>query len=580
MGRLQVQLLLQKWSRPGPLSRPDTSGKIVLKKWGLGEKGGKGVFFGGDKTWNCTAAMDRNLGDKSFGAIKNWAILSQGVQIFSKNNSGIRQYGVFQTIKKHIKGEMESNPELQKSIDELKQKAGTLAERTRATTQSLYQKVDAAREEAEAAARQVSAAVKEKVSAATDQVKGSVESLRSQTDEEKKTEDDSEKLKSEENFRSGQHSGATSGSFEEKNDSKKFEGGGGGGEGEGEAKNGFREEKNSNSGSEKTSNSGSEKTSNSGSESETSESVFEKAKNVFKSASNKVNDGWKVVRETRAVDAVKKGFTFVKEELSNTSSKPKPQRNYGEDSNIEPRSDVTSVVISAPKKKTGWEKRWEDLREKARQHPLFLRMKKIGQPVVSKSQEIAEDIRDRWETSDSAVVHRIQDMNESLFGETATAAATREIRKRDPTFSLTDFMQEVQEDVRPVLFAYLEGDLALLRKKCRREVVERCQAERRALESQGLVAVNKVLHITEIEVKETKLMQNEPIIIVGFQTQQVNWLQNRQGKIVEGGKDDILTVYYAWAMQQSSPEETMEGEIYEPKWKLREMQQMGVQALI
>ena len=44
-------------------------------------------------------------------------------------------------------------------------------------------------------------------------------------------------------------------------------------------------------------------------------------------------------------------------------------------------------------------------------------------------------------------------------------------------------------------------------------------------------------------------------------------------------QDTIHTVYYAWAMLQVPPEELGEGAIY-PIWRLREMQQFGVQALI
>jgi hypothetical protein len=112
--------------------------------------------------------------------------------------------------------------------------------------------------------------------------------------------------------------------------------------------------------------------------------------------------------------------------------------------------------------------------------------------VVTKGQELAEDLRERWETSDSPVVHKIQDLNESIFGETATAVAMREIRHNDPSFSITEFILEVQEDIRPVLQAYLKGDLNTLRQRCSREVVERCQAERRALETQGIFLDNKV----------------------------------------------------------------------------------------
>lgn len=44
-------------------------------------------------------------------------------------------------------------------------------------------------------------------------------------------------------------------------------------------------------------------------------------------------------------------------------------------------------------------------------------------------------------------------------------------------------------------------------------------------------------------------------------------------------QDTIHTVYYAWAMQQLDPEEVGGGAPYS-MWKLREMQQLGVRALI
>ncbi|KAH7285791.1 hypothetical protein KP509_33G046100 [Ceratopteris richardii] len=240
-----------------------------------------------------------------------------------------------------------------------------------------------------------------------------------------------------------------------------------------------------------------------------------------------------------------------------------------------PRSSITDLV-PVVKKRTFWDF-WKD---KAESNRVYKRFKGVRQhPVVLKGQEIAEDMRERWETSDSPVVHKIQDLNETLFGETATAMALKAIRRRDPTFSFPDFLSEVQENARDVLQAYLKGDIEELRKRCSREVVDRCRAERRAYESQGIFFDNKILHVSDLELKETKLLGNVPIIIVTFQTQQIYCVRDKHGKITQGAKDDILTVYYAWAMQQVSPEEMEEGEIF-PQWQLREMQQLGVQAII
>ncbi|KAF8392193.1 hypothetical protein HHK36_022535 [Tetracentron sinense] len=166
-----------------------------------------------------------------------------------------------------------------------------------------------------------------------------------------------------------------------------------------------------------------------------------------------------------------------------------------------------------------------------------------------------------------------------FFGETAAALSFKEIRRRDPSFSLPEFVAEVQEMIRPMLNAYLKCDVEALKKNCSPEVIGRCKAEKRAYESQGIFFDKKILHISEVEVRETKMMGTTPIIIVAFQTQQVYCVRDRNGSITEGGKDTIHTVYYAWAMQQLDVEELGDGAMY-PIWRLREMQQLGIQSLI
>ena len=42
-------------------------------------------------------------------------------------------------------------------------------------------------------------------------------------------------------------------------------------------------------------------------------------------------------------------------------------------------------------------------------HPIFQRLQSLrNNRVFNKGREMAEDMRERWETSDSAMVHRIQ----------------------------------------------------------------------------------------------------------------------------------------------------------------------------
>ncbi|KAL9660801.1 hypothetical protein QQ045_025619 [Rhodiola kirilowii] len=279
--------------------------------------------------------------------------------------------------------------------------------------------------------------------------------------------------------------------------------------------------------------------------------IFRTAASV---ASSKLSSGYQTWKETKVVDVAKKGYDIVKDELT---GKPNMRKHIQHDipspSTVE-RSTRTDIVI-VPSNQSRLSKKWEALKDKMRNHPMF---KRVSEPVVTKSQEVNSDLYlYLWilgETSDHPIVHKIQDINESIFGEAHTAISFKEIRRRDPNFSLPDFVAEVQEVIKPVLLAYMKGDAETLKKYCSSEVIERCKA----YQSQGMFFDNKILHISEIEVRETKMMGSSPIIIVG---------------------DTIHTVYYAWAMQQVDPEELGEGAFF-PIWRLREMQQLGVQALI
>jgi import inner membrane translocase subunit TIM44 len=97
-----------------------------------------------------------------------------------------------------------------------------------------------------------------------------------------------------------------------------------------------------------------------------------------------------------------------------------------------------------------------------------------------------EDMRERWETSDNPMVHRIQDMQEGMFTETEQAEAYRVIRNRQPAFNINDFLAEVRRDVPKVLGAYLKGDEELLKAtNISKEMLERMGGQMKLWQHEG-----------------------------------------------------------------------------------------------
>uniref|UniRef100_M4F6G4 Tim44-like domain-containing protein n=1 Tax=Brassica campestris TaxID=3711 RepID=M4F6G4_BRACM len=372
-----------------------------------------------------------------------------------------RQFSVFSDLTKKIRGEAESNPEFQRTVKEIKEKA---------------QELNGVKEDLKvrALAVQVSSSVKDKFSAATEEVK--------------------------ESFKLGKEESAGTGTSTEEDHQQQQQ---------------------------------------TGTTEGVQNTLFEKFKSSMSSP----------------LDLARKGLDIVKDELRGGSSRKKHLEYTPPPPFTGVRSTRTDLVVT-PTKQSKLQQKWESLREKMQAHPAFKRLSGMSEPVVNKSQEIAEDVVERWETSDNPIVHKIQDLNEAVFNETDSGSTYKEIRRRDPSFSLPDFAAEVHEAIRPVLSAYSKGDAEALNKYCSTEVIERCTAERAALKSHGLFFDHKILHISEVEVEETKMMGTTPIIIV---------------------RDTIHSVYYKWAMQQV---EAGEESMY-PIWRLRDVHKLGAaQALI
>ncbi|XP_061970523.1 mitochondrial import inner membrane translocase subunit TIM44-2-like isoform X2 [Populus nigra] len=298
--------------------------------------------------------------------------------------------------------------------------------------------------------------------------------------------------------------------------------------------------------------------------SDTTETLFGKFKSRI--PSSKVSSAFQKLKEARVSEMMKKGYDVVKDELyGNTNTRKRlehtpPPSFSGE---ISTKTDIAVL----PSNQSRWSKKWEAIREKMQGHPLFKHFAGLSEPVVTKSHE-----RTCGTDGRQVIVPLFTKSRMSVIPSFKKVTLQHQSRKYVVEI-------QVQEAIRPVLNAYMKGDIETLKKYCTSEVTNRREAEHKAFEAHGIFFDNKILHISDVEVREIKMMGTSPLIIVAFQTQQVHCIRDRNGAITEGGQDTIHTVYYAWAMRQVDPEELGGGAIY-PIWKLMEMQQLGVQSLI
>ncbi|KAL4447609.1 hypothetical protein ABPG75_004828 [Micractinium tetrahymenae] len=244
----------------------------------------------------------------------------------------------------------------------------------------------------------------------------------------------------------------------------------------------------------------------------------------------------------------------------------------------------TDALVASKQQQSAWQQQFEEMRNKLGSHPFFARMKGLNlgsNPVFSKGREAAESIRERWETSDSPLVHRIQDAVDSLQTESEQARALREIRARDPAFDMATFLRNLKQDVGVVIKAYLESDEGVIREHCSPEMIERLTGIMRAQKQQGLVPDPTLLDTSEVELVDLKFLEEEPVVVVQFTCQQINCTRDSFGNVVDGKPDEVHRVYYYWALQQEKQGFVgADGGYHPPRWQLREMLIRGMHHLL
>lgn len=215
------------------------------------------------------------------------------------------------------------------------------------------------------------------------------------------------------------------------------------------------------------------------------------------------------------------------------------------------------------------------LQERLGGHPLLSKLSAVdltANPVYKKGAELADDLRDKYETSDHPAVHRVEDVKEKLFGASETAQAMAKIRGRDPRFEMARLLAGVRYDAPIVVKAFLTHDLATLRAHCGPELLERMGGMFANFEAQDLYEDPTILFTGEPELVELKLVEDEPLVVVQFSCQQIKCTRDKFGNVVDGDPNSIQRVFYFWGLQQEETGVVLpDGRVLPPRWVIKDM---------
>ncbi len=271
---------------------------------------------------------------------------------------------------------------------------------------------------------------------------------------------------------------------------------------------------------------------------------------------------------------------------------------------------------------------WERMEKRLRDAPIIADILEKSGKVYEKSgaqervqqtqqkiKHLKEDAEEAWETSQNPWVYRASSVYDTLTAESEFAAATRQLQKLDPDFTMENWKRDVMEHTLPIIMKlFLEGRIQELKPWLGEAVYNRLAAEARARKSEGVQIDTNVLAIMNGEILACEMegstnvdKGDDPLILLHFMCQQIHcvrkkvkgekeanpednnddsegdkdesdektYMERELGEIVEGSEDDIRANSYVVAFQREYDEEEMT-----LNWKIVDLRYNGAIAYL
>ncbi|XP_051160044.1 mitochondrial import inner membrane translocase subunit TIM44 [Leptopilina boulardi] len=136
-----------------------------------------------------------------------------------------------------------------------------------------------------------------------------------------------------------------------------------------------------------------------------------------------------------------------------------------------------------------------------------------------------------------------------LFQKTEISNTLTEICKIDPSFDKVQFLKYCETDIIPnILEAMIRGDLEILKDWCHEAPYNLLAQPLTQVKTLGYRLDNKLLDINNIDLAMGKVMDQGPVLVINFQSQQIMCVRDMKNNIVEGDPEKVMRVNYVWVL--------------------------------
>lgn len=163
-----------------------------------------------------------------------------------------------------------------------------------------------------------------------------------------------------------------------------------------------------------------------------------------------------------------------------------------------------------------------------------------------------------------------------LFQNTELSEALTEVVKIDPSFSKTKFLHQCETDIIPnILEAMIRGDLEILKDWCHEAPFNVLSTPIKQAKAMGAKFDSKVLDIEGLDLAMGKIMEQGPVLIITFTSQQILCVRDKDNNVIEGDPNKVLRVNYVWALARDRS-------VLDPKaaWRLLDISANSTEQLV
>lgn len=143
----------------------------------------------------------------------------------------------------------------------------------------------------------------------------------------------------------------------------------------------------------------------------------------------------------------------------------------------------------------------------------------------------------------------------------ALRKAYQDIRHADRSFDVNTFVTGAKAAYEMILEAFWKGDKETLREFLDDSVYEQFAGAVDKREADGLVVLNKILEVTEIDIIGAQLIGRTAELTVHFRAELIAVTKDKDGNVVEGNVSDAVEVNDKWTFARDTKSRT-------PMWTL------------